>query len=139
MKQFFAFALIALVALSGCIGQTDVTEDEKRAIFNNVDPAVDRMMQGFNDGNHMRFSADFGDLLKQAMDTGRFMEYQDGLVKELGLYVTRGAASVERAGERGELYSVTYQTEWEKRSGVSLSVTFVKGDPSYRIQGLQIG
>jgi hypothetical protein len=134
MKWIFAFALAASLMVSGCIGQRGVlTEEEKAAVFNYAGPAVDRMMAGFNDENYTRFSADFGGTLRTAMTEERFMELRGETVPKVGLYMSRGSAALEKL--QG-FYRVTYLTDWEKESGVKLTVTFMTNDPYHSIQGL---
>lgn len=139
MKRLFVLAvlILAVVLVSGCIeeGET-VTEAEKRAVYKYAGPVVDRMMQGFNDENYTRFSADFGGMLKQAMTEERFKELREDTVQKYGLFVSRRNVTLEK--EQG-LYRITYVSDWELADGVSLTVTFTVDDPHHRIQTFRFG
>lgn len=128
--------ITAVLAVSGCIRQSDIiTQEERAAVYNYAGPIVDSMMAGFNDENYTRFSVNFGNVLQSFMTEDHFHTLVNDTTKELGLYVSRGQASLEKTNG---LYTLTYVTDWEKKDGVEFSVLFRVDDPYHKVQGFDI-
>lgn len=130
------FLIVGIILLSGCIRQPDtVTEEEERAVFGYAGPAMDNLMQGFNDENYTRFSRDFGPVLVDFFTEDMFGAYFNETTADLGLYVSRSSVAMEK--DEG-LYTVSYLTEWEKKDNVTVELTFSVAGPYHKIQSFYV-
>jgi len=136
MRIAILLMIMVALAVSGCIRQPDaITQEERAAVYNYAGPIVDGMMTGFNDENYTRFSANFGSVLQSFMSEDHFHTLVNDTTKELGLYVSKGQALLEKANG---LYTLTYVTDWEKKDGVKFSVMFRVDDPYHKVESFAI-
>ncbi|MDD1677708.1 MAG: DUF3887 domain-containing protein [Methanomicrobiales archaeon] len=128
--------LIAITAVTacGCIGQeTVLPEAEQIQVRVYADPITDNLLQGFNENNYTRYSRDFSDEMKQALDASAFQQSRELIIPRIGLYVTRGDAIVIQTGD---YLAANYKADFEQEEGVDVRVVFKKGDDSHQIYGL---
>lgn len=127
-------AVIAGVCVCGCTTRDTVVPDEERAsVLVYADPVADGLLQGFNEDNYTKYSADFGPEMKAALDEAAFKQNRDFVVSRIGLYVSRGSPVVT---ESGGYIAVNYPAKFEREDGVNVRLVFRKDDESHRLSGL---
>lgn len=127
-------AIITGVCACGCTTQeTVVPEEERTSVGVYADPVADNLLQGFNENNYTRYSADFGPEMKAALDEAVFEQNRDFVVSRIGLYVSRGSPVVT---ESGGYIAVNYPAKFEREDGVNVRLVFRKDDTTHWLSGL---
>jgi len=134
-RAFFAalapmFAVAAITAFSGCdmpLAESDVPY---------VTPMLDNVLAGIAENDYGKFSKDFSEPMKAAMDAARFPETIAKLEGALGKYRNKTFLSVKRARAKGRRYVITkYMAAYEKADTATLTVYITDDGGNRLIEG----
>ncbi len=139
MRKFYCLAILCGLFTVGCATDRNVygkiVGEERASFLSEVEPRVDEILAGLNEGDYEKFSRWFDDEMKLANPPAAFEQRRELLQSRMGLYESRVAGELVK---RGPYIFVTYQSRFERRSGVLIGVAFKKYERSFLISGFKI-
>ncbi|HIE13278.1 MAG TPA: DUF3887 domain-containing protein [Desulfotomaculum sp.] len=133
MKQVLVFAVCLLLVLGGGCGKKAEVPVDKEKVLAYADPIADNLLAGFNEGDYAKFSRDFDAQMKSVLPETAFAQMRQDMVSKIGLYESRTVSKVEK---QGEATVVIYKAEFEKESGVKVTVVFTPDGEKNLVSGL---
>jgi hypothetical protein len=125
---------VIAVGSSGCIGgETRLSAEEEAQVRAYADPVVDTLLEGFNQGNYTRYSQDFSEEMRRALNASAFEQNRALVISKIGMYIARGEAYVAL---KGDYITANYKADFTEEQGVDVRVVFKQGDESHQIYGL---
>jgi len=88
--QVGATAVIILLAMV-CVGpvRAEVVGQTDAEVQAAVEPMVENLLAGFNDGNYQKYSRDFDPMLKESLPEEKFREVRTDILNKIGRYQSR--------------------------------------------------
>ncbi|SMD00544.1 DUF3887 domain-containing protein [Sporomusa malonica] len=105
-----AIILINLMALSGCSAQQPSAEETKKF----ADPITENMLLAMNEDNYSRFSQDFDDQMKSALNETQYKNTIPPIKAKIGKYISKEFVSIEN---KDGYIVVLYKTKFSQESG----------------------
>jgi len=129
-KPFLLVALmLVLVMFAGC----GLKESEIKAIRGYADPIAQNLLQGLKAGDYAKFSIDFDDEMKKAIDEKEFKKLKELFKTKIGDYVSKEYLSINKSGK---YIAVFYTGKFtEEPQGVVIRVVFEQNDGKNLVAG----
>ncbi len=131
-KGIAAFSL-ALLVISGCIGQNTLEGEDKDKWIRIATPIAENILQSINNNDYQSFSKDFSQEMKDAMPVAGFNDLREILMSKIGSYISSTPDKVE---DQGDYITVYFTAIFEKDEQVTVRLVFRKDDPAYKVDGL---
>jgi hypothetical protein len=123
-------AFMACLVITGCqkgLGESDVPY---------AAPLVDNVLAGIADRDYAKFSMDFSDAMKDAINEEGFPSIITTLDDSLGKYRNRTFVRAVKARAKGKEYVImTYRAEFEKDDTATITVYITDNDGKKTIEG----
>lgn len=102
-----------------------------------IEQAIDQLMQGYNQGDWARFSQPCGEVLRLTLRPPRFALIRKALFSRFGAYQTRTLISTHQLQPEGHLI-LRYQAKFSKQAHTQLQVIFARQPEHFVIQWWQL-
>lgn len=123
---------VALLVLSGCIGQA-LEGEEREKWIGIATPIAENILKSINNDDYQAFSKDFSGEMKDAMPPQGFADLRETLISTIGTYISITPAKVT---QDGEYIAVYFDAKFEKEEKVTVRVVFGKDDETHKVSGL---
>jgi hypothetical protein len=131
--KFFVFVLLTSMLLTACgSSNRQIKDNELTAVLTYSAPAAEHIITGISNLDYESFSADFADVMKDALTVDKFETLAKDLNSKLGAYVSHEVSRAEET--EGGFISVSYRTKFEKGS-VTMRLVHDAADP-HLVSGL---
>jgi hypothetical protein len=114
-----AFALIALLGLTGCERILSGTEKDAALAFSEA--TLDNLLHGWTANRYAVFSRDFDTDMQERIPATNFADLKQEIDNKLGNYISR---RVDQVTQADEFYVVTYQAKFKQEKAVKITVAF---------------
>jgi hypothetical protein len=100
--------LISMIVLSGCSQQQPSVDETKKF----ADPITENILLAMNDDNYSRFSQDFDEQMKAALNEAQYKNTIPAIKTKIGKYLSREFISVEnKDGYAVVMYNAKFSQE----------------------------
>jgi hypothetical protein len=123
IPRYRIILLLALILLAGCSAMpksSPVEGQQREQVLASSEPVADNLFKGMNDTDYATFSRDFDSAMKKGLDEKAFNTLTQTFSQKIGKYQSR---QIEKVEQIENLYTVTYQAQFEKENPVSVRLT----------------
>lgn len=131
-KGIAVFSL-ALLVISGCIGQNTLEGEERDKWIRTATPIAENILQSINNNDYQSFSKDFSQEMKEAMPVAGFADLREILMSKIGSYIS---STPDEVVDEGDYITVYFTAKFEEDEQVTVRLVFRKDDPTYKVDGL---
>lgn len=130
IKNVILFLLcIALLTLTGCTG---MSREETEKIKTSAEPITENILIAINEENYEKFSRDFNEDMKKALDESKFKQLTSMLKNKIGTYSSKEFWKVDK----GKLITVFFKAKYDKESGdVIIRSVLSEENDKYKVAG----
>ncbi|MCM1986873.1 DUF3887 domain-containing protein [Methanococcoides seepicolus] len=132
-----AFVFLVAIICSGCTSiELEGVSIEDGDIAEYAEPIAENTLQGLNEKNYTKFSANFNPTMKKAITEDLFLELTDIVHEEVGNYTSKELAEITVTDRHSAVvYNVAFEKEPE---GAIFRLIFQEKDGQRELKGMWI-
>ncbi len=132
MKLKFLILIFLLIIVLNNISCLSLNIKKLREDF---DPMVENLLTGRNERNYEKYSKDFSEEMKKAVDETKFLESIESIEKKIGKYIENSKKFFIASKEKNFII-VTYKAKFtEENNLVTVRIVFEKKEDVWKISG----
>jgi len=129
-----AVMLLVVVGLVACAPSARaIPADEAEVLRGELEPKVDNLLDGLENGDYAAFTRDFDAQMREAMTEAKFADLRAQFDEKLGRYQARQFVKAE---EIKGFTALIYDARFEDEEQVTVRVVFRQQDGQWLVTGL---